>query len=449
MIGEIFARNPSPAPPWAKDMVIYEVNPRTFTSPRGVGEGDGSGTFTSTAEQFDYLQDLGINTIWLAGYCMATDHFYGVWSVYATWRPDVLDPSLGNDNEFSAMVRSAHGRGIRVLLDVISHGVLDGSPLVTEHPKWFAGRSWGMTDYDYENDEFRNWWVDLWVSYVEQFGIDGFRVDIDLRDAELWDQITRRCAAIGHEVLVMPEHGRYHLGQHDTLAFSPDIAADWSADNHRLTTVQVSCHDAGWLSPPGNYYRVRGSRSAFGYSALLSHRVPLFFAGEEFDAGQHGVPKLRRGLFGAGGAGGWLYGSAIDWAELGRPNQAEMHIDVRNLLKLRQQNSDLINADHHIGQMTAVQMEPALPLVPYLRWNDNGCSLLVIGNEDNDPVTVSVELPLEHIGLRRDAQCSVRDLISGEQVTVRASQTLPWKVTVPGDRQPGGGLAVLRVDRCV
>ena len=363
------SRNPFPAPAWTKDLVIYEINPRAFTSPKGIGTGDGSGTFSSTAAQFPYLQKLGANAIWLAGYSAATDHFYGVWSVYATYRPDLLDTHLGDEHEFRAMVESAHSHGIRVLLDVISHGVLDESSLVTEHPKWFAGRSWGMSDYDYTNPEFREWWVDLWVSYVLRYGVDGFRVDIDLGDAEVWDAIAAKCSNAGHDILVMPEQGRYHLGQHDTLAFSPDIAADWSADPLRFATVQVSCHDGGWLSPPGNYYRVHGSRrTAFGYSVLLSHRVPLFFAGEEFDAEQHGVPKLRRGLFGAGGPGGWLYGSAIEWGELELPEKAAMCADISSLLRIRSENSDIVNADRQIGEMAALPSQPELPLVPYMRY---------------------------------------------------------------------------------
>lgn len=446
MIGETSARNPYPAPAWAKDLVIYEINPRTFTSPNGVGGGDGSGTFASTAKRFDYLEDLGINTIWLAGYCAATDHFYGVWSVYATSRPDVLDPSLGTEDDFANLVRSAHEHGIRVLLDVISHGVLDDSPLISEHPNWFSDRSWGMTDYDYENPEFREWWVDLWVSYVGRFGVDGFRVDIDMRDPGLWDTIATRCAEGGHEILIMPEWGRYHLGQHDTQAFSPDIAADWSADRKQFATVQVSCHDAGWLSRPGNYYRVRGSRSAFGYSALLTHRVPLFFAGEEFNAEQRSVPKLRRGLFGAGGPGGWLYGTAIDWRELDDPDKAAMRDDVRRLLRVRRSNSDVVNADHHVGHMIAVPVEPALPLVPYLRWNDQGSAVLVTGNEADHPMTVAVELPLEKIGFPSGSSCLVRDLLTGEEERLRSTPTLAWTMSIPGDRQPGGGLKVLRID---
>lgn len=446
MIGEVFARNPVPAPSWAKDLVIYEINPRTFTSPDGMGTGDGSGTFASTEAKFDYLAELGVNTIWLAGYCQATDHFYGVWSVYATYRPDLLDPALGTGQDFKSMVESAHRHGIRVLIDVISHGILDESPIVAEHPQWFSGRSWGMTDYDYENPEFRQWWVDLWVSYVVDYGVDGFRVDIDMRDAELWDVIATRCAEAGHPVLVMPEQGRYHLGQHDTSAFSPDMAADWRGDRMRFATAQVSCHDSGWLSPPGNYYRVHGSRAAFGYSALLSHRVPLFYAGEEFDAEQHSVPKLRRGLYGAGGPGGWLYGSALDWGELAVPQKKAMFDDVAALLHVRSANSDIINADHEIGDMVPVPCEPELPLVPYLRYVPGRGAVLVVGNESPSPMEVSLDLPLGLVGLDRTGKCEIRDLLTGESTSVTAGGSFHHKVKVPADREPGGGICVLRLE---
>jgi len=43
-----------------------------------------------------------------------------------------------------------------------------------------------MADYDYTNAEFRRWWADLWVSYVTDIGVDGYRVDISLQDPVLW-----------------------------------------------------------------------------------------------------------------------------------------------------------------------------------------------------------------------------------------------------------------------
>ena len=162
--------------------------------------GDGSGTFASMAKRLPYLQELGVNTIWLAGYCQATDHFYGVWSVYATNRPDVLDADLGDEVAFKALLDEAHAHGIKILLDVISHGVLDASSLVSEHPEWFSSRSWGMTDYNYENVEFpRMVGGTFGLRTYDGSGSTASRGRHHLRDADLWDKIAAKCAAEGHE----------------------------------------------------------------------------------------------------------------------------------------------------------------------------------------------------------------------------------------------------------
>jgi len=78
-------------PEWAKDLVIYEVAIKGFTSPAGPE----SGTFNSLMEKMKYLEELGINAIWLTGHSFSDpDHFYGIWTQYACIEPDKLDPSL-------------------------------------------------------------------------------------------------------------------------------------------------------------------------------------------------------------------------------------------------------------------------------------------------------------------------------------------------------------------
>ncbi len=122
--------------------------------PNGAGDGSGSGTFASLKDRLGYLADLGITAIWLAGYCQCTTHFYNIKSVYACIRPDELDPALGGANDFKEMIAAAHRRGIKVFLDVVTHGVVNDSPLIAEHPDWFKGGTWDMTDYDYDNAGF-------------------------------------------------------------------------------------------------------------------------------------------------------------------------------------------------------------------------------------------------------------------------------------------------------
>lgn len=431
-------------PQWTRDLVIYEVNPRGFTSPNGSGDGDGSGTFASLADRLPYLARLGVTGLWLAGYCDATDHFYGVWSVYATVRPDVIDPALGTRDDLRDLVARAHSLGVRVFLDVISHGVMATSPLVADRPEFFEGGSWGMVDYDYANPGFRRWWVDVWTSYVLDCGVDGFRVDISLQDPSLWDEICERCSQSGHDIVVFPEGGRYHFSQADTIAFSPDVATDWEKDGTRFATVQVSSHDRGWLERPGNHYAVRGSRSRFAYSALLSHRIPLFFGGEEFDADPVALPKLARGLYGTGGPGGWMYGTQLQWQQASEPNRAAMLSDVTDLLRVRRENRDLLNADHAIGSMMSLP-STAPSLVPYARFVPGERAILVVANEEDVERDIALRVPLAAMGLGAAARLRLTDLVTGRSRVVAKAGFNPLRVAIGPDHQLRGGIRVLDV----
>ncbi|MBT4853050.1 MAG: hypothetical protein HON37_13410, partial [Candidatus Marinimicrobia bacterium] len=128
------------APEWTRDLIIYEIATKGFTSPSGPE----SGTFNSLKEKLPYLEELGINAIWLTGHSYSdSSHFYGIWTQYACIEPGVLDPSLGTLEEFKAMVAEAHTRGIRIILDTIEHGVMEYSKIIKDHPDWFKGGSWG------------------------------------------------------------------------------------------------------------------------------------------------------------------------------------------------------------------------------------------------------------------------------------------------------------------
>jgi hypothetical protein len=167
----------TPAPDWVKDLVIYEIAPRGFTSPNGTGpDGMGSGTFASMTLKVPYLQQLGVTAVWLAGYCDANAHFFSIWSVYATERPDSIDSALGEAADLTALVSALHAAGIKVFLDVVTHGVtfsageyanrskLMANPFLTEQPDFFfhesydppgkASGKWLMADYNYASPAF-------------------------------------------------------------------------------------------------------------------------------------------------------------------------------------------------------------------------------------------------------------------------------------------------------
>jgi Alpha amylase, catalytic domain len=209
-------------PDWAKDLVIYEIATRGFTSPSGPE----SGTFNGILEKLPYLEELGINAIWVTGHSLADpNHFYGIWTQYACIEPGRIDPALGTEADFRNMVSEAHRRGIRVILDTIEHGVMNESPLITEHPNWFKGGSWGMTDYDWDGNhpDLDEWWVTLWTKAVLDWGVDGFRCDCGLHRPDLWLEIKRRCAAAGKPIFVLGESGAETVSdacQRDIMLFN-------------------------------------------------------------------------------------------------------------------------------------------------------------------------------------------------------------------------------------
>ena len=199
-----FAQNRIPFPSWAKDLIIYEIAPKAFVSPNGPG----TGTFNSTKEKIPYLKDLGINAIWLTGNNLADQkHFYNIWTQYAAIRQDMTDPSLGTPEELKALIDEAHRNGIKVFFDVITHGVINGSPLIKEKPAWFRGTSWGMTDFDWYggHTDLDNWWVETFTNYVINYGVDGFRLDVGIYRPDLWYKIKENAAKAGHPIVVFGE----------------------------------------------------------------------------------------------------------------------------------------------------------------------------------------------------------------------------------------------------
>jgi len=187
-----------------KDLIIYEVATKGFTSPNGPE----SGTFNSLRSRLSYLQQLGITGLWLTGYSLCDPHhFYNIWTQYAVIEPDKFDPTLGSSEEFKALIDDAHGRGIKVFLDVITHGLMKDSSVIKEHPSWFRGGSWGMSDFDWSGGQtdLDDWWVKIYTDFVTVYGVDGYRLDVNIYRPDLWERIRSNAARAGHPIVIWEE----------------------------------------------------------------------------------------------------------------------------------------------------------------------------------------------------------------------------------------------------
>jgi maltose alpha-D-glucosyltransferase/alpha-amylase len=92
---------------WYKDAVIYEVHVRAFCD----SNADGIGDFPGLIGKLDYLQDLGINTIWLLPFYPSPlkDDGYDIADYYS------VQPMYGDMAGFKTFMAEAHRRGLRVI----------------------------------------------------------------------------------------------------------------------------------------------------------------------------------------------------------------------------------------------------------------------------------------------------------------------------------------------
>ncbi|MDR0966250.1 MAG: hypothetical protein LBM75_07105 [Myxococcales bacterium] len=157
-----------------------------------------------------YLTDLGVRSIWLTswqtppsrahtdwidGVEVHVTGFHGYWPISAR----EVDPRLGGADALHAMVRAAHAKGIRIVMDTVLNHVHEDHEYVLEHSDWFrrganckddGGWRWDhptegliclfdqfLPDVDWTKDRVSTQFLDDVQWWVETFDLDGLRVD--------------------------------------------------------------------------------------------------------------------------------------------------------------------------------------------------------------------------------------------------------------------------------
>ncbi len=109
-------------PLWHKEAVIYQLHLRAFCD----ANDDGIGDFRGLTTKLDYLQELGVNALWLLPFYPSPlrDDGYDIADYYG------IHPMYGTLHDFRTFLREAHDRGLRVITELVLNHTSD------EHP-WF------------------------------------------------------------------------------------------------------------------------------------------------------------------------------------------------------------------------------------------------------------------------------------------------------------------------
>ena len=105
---------------WYKDMVFYQIWPRSFKD----GDGDGMGDLWGVLEKLDYIKSLGCDGIWFSPIYPSpgADCGYDI--------SDYMDiaPEFGGMEAFKQVLEGAHARGMKIVMDlVVNHTSTSGS----------------------------------------------------------------------------------------------------------------------------------------------------------------------------------------------------------------------------------------------------------------------------------------------------------------------------------
>jgi glycosidase len=340
------ASAPSPAPAWIRDAICWQVYPLGFCgAPRHredlTGEGYGGAEGENVVHRLsrldgwlDHLVGLGANVLLLNPIFDSVSHGYD------TLEHRRLDPRLGDEADFDALVAACRERGIRVVLDGVFNHISHLHPTarraVAAGPGTEEGariRWSGTSPYGFEgNDDLvevdladpvvQDRVVEIMGRWLER-GADGWRLDaMYAAGAAAWAPILERVRAAHPEAWILGEviHGDYP-------AFSADSGADsitqyelwkaiWSSLREKnlfelshalgrhqdfLTQFQAAGAGALPLTFVGNHDTTRIASqlpdgrdlaAAIGLLALLPG-IPALYAGDEF--GAVGVKEDRAG----------------------------------------------------------------------------------------------------------------------------------------------------------
>ncbi len=146
---------------WFRTAVFYEIPVRSFFD----SNGDGIGDLAGVAEKVDYLSELGVGAIWLLPFYRSAwrDEGYDIVDHYS------VDPSLGTVDDLDRLIQLAHGRGIRVLGDLVTNHVSVDHPWFQEarrdraspYRSWFlwsdTGKEFSRTRVIFRDFEPTNW----------------------------------------------------------------------------------------------------------------------------------------------------------------------------------------------------------------------------------------------------------------------------------------------------
>lgn len=433
------------------------------------------GDFAGVTAKLDYLQDLGVNTIWLtpivkniAGVTVTDEGSEDVpynAAYHGYWASDFtkLNPTIGTTEEFKTMISEAHKRGMRIMVDIVvnhaGYGTESTFADMLRDKSVSEGdiKSWqsGLPDFATEKAEVRAKLVEWQTSWMKDYGVDYFRVDtVKHVDSTTWAALKNSTTEVNPSFKMIGEYyGAGYASNGSTLG-SGQMDADLDFDFNDQATSFVS----GNISSVEKFLSARNSALNNAYMTgqfLSSHDEDGFKAslmnGKQYTEDEatsaalvaatlqltaKGIPVIYYGEeVGLSGLNNYPYQTNrydMDFSKATKDNVTYQH--YKNLLSIRNAYTDVFAR----GSRTVVASsdEECYDVVS----RSYGGTTLYVGMNIKDTAK-EVKVPVSLA-----AGTEVKDLYSGATYTVGSDKTVA--VTIPAAKD-GGTVILAEVKKTV
>lgn len=433
------------------------------------------GDFAGVTAKLDYLQNLGVNTIWITPIVenikgvAVTDEgskdvpynaaYHGYWASDFT----KLNPTLGTTEEFETMISEAHSRGMRIMVDIVvnhaGYGTESTFADMLRDKSVSEGdiKSWqsGLPDFATENADVRAKLVEWQTSWMKDYGVDYFRVDtVKHVDSTTWAALKNSTTEVNPSFKMIGEYyGAGYAANGNTLG-SGQMDADLDFDFNDQATSFVS----GNISSVEKFLSARNSALNNTYMTgqfLSSHDEDGFKAalmkGKEYTEDEatsaalvaatlqltaKGIPVIYYGEeVGLSGLNNYPYQTNrydMDFSLATEDNVTYQH--YKNLLSIRNAYTDVFTR----GSRTVVASsdEEGYDVVS----RSYGGTTLYVGMNIKDAAK-EVKVPVN-----ANAGDTVKNLYDGKTYTVSSDKTVT--VSIPAAKD-GGTVILTEVKKTV
>ena len=433
------------------------------------------GDFAGVTAKLDYLQDLGVNTIWLTPIVenvkgvAVTDEgkedvpynaaYHGYWASDFT----KLNPTLGTTEEFETMISEAHKRGMRIMVDIVvnhaGYGTESTFADMLRDKSISEGdiKSWqdGLPDFATENADVRAKLVEWQTSWMKDYGVDYFRVDtVKHVDSTTWAALKNSTTEVNPSFKMIGEYyGAGYASNGSTLG-TGQMDADLDFDFNDQATSFVS----GNISSVESFLSSRNTalNNAYMTGQFLSSHDENGFKASLMNGKQYtedkataaalvaatlqltakGIPVIYYGEeVGLSGLNNYPYNTNrydMDFSKATKDNVTYQH--YKNLLSIRNAYTDVFARGSR--KVVASSNEEGYDVVS----RSYGGTTLYVGMNIKDTAK-EVKVPVSLA-----AGTEVKDLYSGATYTVGSDKTVA--VTIPAAKD-GGTVILTEVKKTV